>query len=99
VISRIWRGLAHASRARDYIEHLQKETFPQLHRIAGFVDGSILQRNAEPGIEFLVVTRWTSVAAIRKFAGNDPAIAVVAPEVQQMMIEYDRKVRHYEIVD
>jgi len=99
VISRQWRGLAKASRAGAYIEHLRNETLPQLRRIAGFVDATILQRNCEPGVEFLIVTRWTSLAAIRKFAGNDPVSAVVPPEVQAMMIEYDRNVRHYEIVD
>ena len=30
---------------------------------------------------------------------GDSEIAVVPPAVQDMMIEYDRKVRHYEIVD
>jgi heme-degrading monooxygenase HmoA len=99
MISRQWRGLAKASRAADYIEHLRKETFPQLRGIAGFVDASILQRNVDPGVEFLIVTRWTSVAAIRKFAGNDVVAAVVPPEVEAMMIEYDRSVRHYEVVD
>jgi heme-degrading monooxygenase HmoA len=99
VISRQWRGLAKASQAGAYIEHLRKDTLPQLRRIAGFVDAAILQRNCEPGVEFLIVTRWTSLAAIRKFAGDDVATAVVPAEVQAMMIEYDRKVRHYEIVD
>jgi hypothetical protein len=50
-------------------------------------------------VEFLIVTRWTSLAAIRKFAGDDVTTAVVPAEVQAMMIEYDRKVRHYEIID
>jgi heme-degrading monooxygenase HmoA len=99
VISRQWRGLAKASQAGAYIEHLRRDTFPQLRRIVGFVDASILQRNSDPGVEFLIVTRWTSLAAIRKFAGDDVVTAVVPPEVQAMMIEYDRTVRHYEIVD
>ena len=73
MISRQWRGLAKASQAGAYIEHLRRDTFPQLRG-------------------------WTSLAAIRKFAGNDPVTAVVPPEVQAMMIEYDRTVRHYEIV-
>ena len=99
MISRQWRGLAKASRAGDYVEHLRKDTFPRLRRIAGFVDASILQRHVDPGVEFLIVTRWTSLAAIRKFAGDDAVTAVVPPEVQAMMIEYDRTVRHYEVVD
>jgi heme-degrading monooxygenase HmoA len=99
VISRQWRGLAHASRASDYERHLREDTFPQLRRIPGFVDASILRRNLDPGVEFLVVTRWASMAAIREFAGNNAAGAVVPPEVRAMMIEYDKAVRHYEIVD
>ena len=99
MISRQWRGLAYASRAGDYVRHLREGTFPQLRRIPGFVDASILQRNVDPGVEFLVVTRWTSMAAIREFAGNNAVGAVVPPEVQAMMIEYDKTVRHYEIVD
>jgi heme-degrading monooxygenase HmoA len=99
VISRQWRGLAYASRAWDYVEHLRKGTFPQLRRIPGFVDASILQRNVDPGVEFLVVTRWASMAAIREFAGNDAVSAVVPAEVRAMMIEYDKAVRHYEVVE
>jgi len=99
VISRQWRGLAHASRAADYERHLREGTFPQLRRIAGFVDAAILRRNLEPGVEFLVVTRWTSMAAIREFAGNNAVGAVVPPEVRAMMIEYDKTVRHYEVID
>lgn len=99
MISRHWRGLARASRAGDYVAHLRQETLPQLRRIAGFIDVTILRRNADPGVEFVVVTRWTSMAAIRKFAGDDLVTAVVPPPVREMMIEYDKAVRHYEVVE
>jgi heme-degrading monooxygenase HmoA len=99
VISRHWRGLAKASRAGDYVAHLRRETIPLLRRIAGFVDVSILRRNTDTGVEFLVATRWTSIAAIRQFSGDDVVTAVVPPEVHEMMIEYDKAVRHYEIVE
>ena len=99
MISRHWRGLAKASRAGDYVSHLRQETMPQLRRIPGFVDVSILRRNADAGVEFLVVTRWTSMAAIRQFSGDDLVTAVVPPEVSEMMIEYDKAVRHYDIVE
>jgi hypothetical protein len=70
-----------------------------LRTIAGFVDASILRRNVDPGVEFLIVTRWSSLLAIHKFAGSHVVTAVVPPEVQAMMIEYDRTVRHYEVID
>ena|SRR5688572_15921185 len=98
MISRQWRGLARAELASAYEEHLRSETFPTLRSIEGFVDASILKRAVEGGVEFLVVTRWQSLRAIEKFAGADQEVAVVPEKVQRMMIEYDPRVRHYEIV-
>ena len=98
MISRQWRGLAKTARAQDYVEHLRTDTFPLLRKFPGFVDASILRRDVEHGVEFLVVTRWGSLEAIRNFSGDDVDAAVVPDKVQQMMIEYDSRVRHYEIV-
>jgi heme-degrading monooxygenase HmoA len=99
MIFRQWRGLARTERADEYVQHLRRDTFPQLARIPGFVDASILRRDVERGVEFLVVTRWRSLDAIRKFAGADAEIAVVPENVQQMMLDYDRRVAHYELVE
>jgi hypothetical protein len=59
MISRQWGGLAHPNRAKDYVEHLRRETFPALRKIPGFVDASILSRPSGAGIEFVIVTRWS----------------------------------------
>jgi len=91
--------LAHPNRARDYVKHLRTETFPTLRNTPGFVDASILSRPLAAGVEFLIVTRWESMHAIVRFAGADLEAAVVPAEVAAMMIEYDRRVRHFEVVD
>ncbi len=52
----------------------------------------------EKGVEFLIVTRWQSIKGIQRFAGRDADVAVVPPKVREIMIEYDQKVRHYEVV-
>jgi len=84
--------------ADDYVAHLRRDTFPQLKGIAGFVDATILRRPVERGVEFLIVTRWRSLDAIRQFAGAAAEVAVVPDEVQRMMLDYDRRVAHYEEV-
>lgn len=99
MIARHWRGLAKREFADAYVEHLHSETFPQLVQLPGFHDASLLRRDGERGVEFLVVTVWKSLDAIHAFAGNDLESAVVPVKVQQMMIEYDRRARHYEVVD
>jgi heme-degrading monooxygenase HmoA len=99
MISRSWRGLAKAQESDAYIQHLQNDTFPRLALIPGFVSASILRRPMPTGIEFVIVTTWRTMDAIRQFAGDLADMAVVPPAVQEMMVEYDAHVTHHEIVD
>jgi len=99
MISRQWRGLARGDQAAAYQEHLKVETFPAIRRIEGFVDATILKRTVANGIEFLIVTRWKTMDAIKRFAGDDAEVAVVPRNVREMMVEYDARVRHYEEVE
>ena len=98
MISRQWRGLAEADLAEAYVEHLRMETFPAIRKLPGFVSASILRRVVPEGVEFLIVTQWASLEAIRRFAGANPEVAVVPEKVRKMMIEFDQLVRHYEVV-
>jgi len=99
MISRQWRGLAKAACAAEYEEHLRTETFPALNTMPGFIDASMMKRPFDHAVEFLVVTRWESLESIVRFAGADLEAAVVPAKVQAMMVEYDTRVRHYEIVE
>jgi len=98
MISRHWRGVAKLLHADDYVQHLRSETFPELSKIPGFISASILRRNARRGVEFLIVTNWESIGAIGQFAGRDSEVAVVPKTVQNMMLAYDRRARHYEVL-
>jgi len=98
VISRLWCGVARPEFAGTYLEHLQTETFPAIRALRGFVSASVLRRPLPQGVEFLVVTRWESLDSIRAFAGESVETAVVPQKVQDWMVDYDRIVRHYEIV-
>jgi heme-degrading monooxygenase HmoA len=99
MISRQWRGLAREDQARNYLKHLRTETFPALRKLPGFVDASILSRTIDRGVEFVVVTQWESLDSITRFAGADPEVAVVPAAVAAMMIEYDRRARHFDVVE
>ena len=98
MIARHWRGLAQRHRAAAYVEHLQTETFPALSRIAGFAGVWLLQRSEARGVEFLVITHWESPGAIARFSGPDPELAVVPEYVRALMVEFDDRARHYEVI-
>jgi hypothetical protein len=48
-------------------------------------------------VEFLAVTLWDSMETLRKFAGADPAVAVVEPEARAVLAEFDDFATHYEL--
>jgi hypothetical protein len=99
MIERHWKGVTKPENSDKYVQHLLDETFPALSAIEGFKTASVLKRNTELGVEFLIVTKWESMEAIKKFAGENAEISVVPLKVQKMMVTFDRKVCHYVVAE
>ena len=97
-VIRQWKGIVKPGLADEYIRHLNEETVPSLRAIPGFGYANILRREVEDGTEFLVVTAWRSLDAIKAFAGDDISVAVVPPAAQKLMVRYDGRVVHYDMV-
>lgn len=98
LIVRIWRGQTTIENAGAYVRHVTGTVFPSLAEIRGHRGAYLLQRHTAGRIEFLAVTVWESVDAIRAFAGCDVEAAVVEPEARAVLAEFDSFSRHYELV-
>jgi len=97
MISRHWTGTTKPGKSEEYILHLSNHTFKNLKKIPGFISAQILQRDAEDGVEFLIVSNWENVESIKQFAGNDFDLAVVPKVVQDLMLKFDQKVKHFDV--
>lgn len=97
MIERHWGGVARKEKAQEYIDHLKNDTFRKLKLIRGFVSASILKKDLPEGVEFLIVTKWETLDAIKEFAGEKIDIAVVPKPVRDIMLKYDDHVTHYEV--
>lgn len=98
MIVRYWRGVTHGDSADEYQQHLETQVFPALAKIDGHQSVQLLRRPVGDQCEFIVLTYWASIEAIREFAGDDYEMAVVPPAAQAFMADFDRKVAHYELV-
>ena len=98
MIVRSWRGRAAKGNAA-YVEHFRRNVMPELREIEGFLGASLLREDRADEVEFLVLSRWASMDAVRAFAGTDVTRAVVEPEAVAALIDYDRTVHHYEVVE
>ena len=60
--------------------------FPEVAQVSpGHRGGYVLRREADGAVEFLVVTLWNSMEAVRAFAGVDPDLAVVEPAARAVL--------------
>lgn len=99
MILRIWKGQATPEKAERYVQHATNNVFPELRAIAGHRGAYLLRRAVNGAVEFVVLTLWDSMAAVRKFAGAKPEKAVVAPQAQVLLSSCDDFVSHYEVVE
>jgi heme-degrading monooxygenase HmoA len=98
MIARIWRARTTAANQQAYVEHFTQKVLPELRAIDGFLGASLLKEERGGEVGFMVLTRWTSLGAIRGFAGEEISTAVVEPEAARVLTEYERSVQHWEIV-
>ena len=49
-------------------------------------------------VEFVTITRFDDMAAVRAFAGEDYELAVIAPDARPLLTHYDARSVHYETV-
>ena len=98
MIARMWKGSALPDRAQEYERHLQMSVLPELRQIDGFQGVQLLRQDSSEVVDFVVLTFWESMDAIRKFAGDDAEAAVVALAAQPLFREYDPRVKHFEVV-
>jgi len=98
-VSRVWRGWAARARASEYESLVAGEVLPAMEGLAGFRGATLLRREAGGDeVEFLVVTEWDSVEAIRGFAGAEPERATIPPRAAALLRRYDERAAHYERV-
>jgi heme-degrading monooxygenase HmoA len=101
VIARIWHGWTSPENADEYEQLVRDEILPGIHRIDGFLGFDLLRANAagENGeVEFVTVTYFESLDAVRAFAGDDYEAAVVPEEARKVLARFDERSRHYEVL-
>jgi heme-degrading monooxygenase HmoA len=98
MISRIWHGWTTPENADAYQAFLETEMFPSIHEVAGFLGAMLLRRDLGGEVEFVTVTRFESLDAVRAFAGEDYERAVVRPQAERLLERFDERSAHYETV-
>ena len=94
MIARTWRGWAPAD---DYQRHYESEVSEHLQAVDGFRGAHLLRRDDGQEVMFTSITWFTSVDAVRGFAGDDYEQAVVEEAGRRALSRWDERVYHHEV--
>jgi heme-degrading monooxygenase HmoA len=94
----MWHGWTSRENADAYERMLRTTILPGIHRVAGYRGADLLRRDDGSEVEFVTITHFDSMDAVRAFAGADYETPVIHPEAQGLLSRYDARSTHYETV-
>jgi heme-degrading monooxygenase HmoA len=99
MIARIWSGAVRTADADTYADYIRDTGFAEYGRTPGNRGAWLLRRDDEGTTEFLTLSMWDGVDAIRAFAGDDIEAAVLYPEDRRYLIGGESRIVHYDVAD
>jgi tRNA-Thr(GGU) m(6)t(6)A37 methyltransferase TsaA len=98
MIARIWKGVVRTADADHYAGYIRSTGFAEYAETVGNRGAWMLRRDEEGSTEFITLSFWESIEAIRAFAGDDIEAAVLYPEDERYLLG-ESTVTHYEVAD
>ena len=98
MIMRTWRGAVEADDAERYLAHQAETGVAGYRQTPGNLGAIVLRRSRGDRCEVTTVSLWESMDAVRAFAGDDPDRAQFFPGDDDLLVEKDLHVDHFEVV-
>lgn len=98
MIARQWIGETRESDADIYGKYLQETGMSEIRTTKGNLDVWLLRRVHDGKAEFIVLSLWDSLEAIKAFAGPDYEKARYYAEDKKFLLRLDPHVTHYEVL-
>lgn len=98
MIGRMWRGWTERDRADAYEAVFRGVVLPELDGVTGCHGAYLLRRDTADGTEFVSLTLFDSLDAVRAFAGERYESAVISDEAAAVLRDYDTTAQHFTVV-
>ena len=99
MIARTWRGWVRTEDRDDYVAYIRDTGIAQYRATPGNLEAHVLTRDLDDGrTEVVTLSFWTSLDAVRGFAGDDDERAVVEDAARLALSHWDDRVTHHEVV-
>src|SRR5688500_2738877 len=96
MVTRIWHGRTHASKAEAYLKFLNESGIKDYLKTPGNIDVKIWRKIDGDIAHFWTVTTWKDLECIKAFAGEDIRVAKYYPGDDDFLLGFEPYVEHYE---
>ena len=98
MILRRWRGAVRPEDAEEYLRHQDDTGVRKYRETPGNLGVMVLRRQRDDGlVEVVTLSLWASMDDVRRFAGDEPHVAVFYPGDDDLLAERDDHVDHFEV--
>jgi heme-degrading monooxygenase HmoA len=98
MIARVWRGQTRAEDADRYLDYLRRTGLADCRATPGNRGVQIQRRVVDDRAEFVFISYWDSMDAIRGFGGGDVHRARYYPEDEEMLLARPPDIDHFDVV-
>jgi heme-degrading monooxygenase HmoA len=97
MIARVWSGQTRAEDGDAYERYLRETGETDCRALPGNRGVLILRGENEGRAEFVFVSFWDSMDAVRAFSGSNAERARYYPQDERYLLSLDPQVRHYRV--
>ena len=98
MIVRRWHGIAKREMSDAYLAYFRETGLRDYRSTPGIRRIEVLLRPVDSGVEWVILTTWESMEAVRAFAGDAPELARYYPNDTAYFDVMPEFVEHYESV-
>lgn len=98
MIMRTWRGAVRAEDAQRYLDHQAETGIREYRETPGNRGALVIRRAKDELVEVTTVSFWTSMDAVKAFAGENPEQAKFYPGDDALLAEKDLHADHFDVV-
>jgi heme-degrading monooxygenase HmoA len=95
----MWKGEVPLDRSDEYLERMRTVAIPDYKSTAGNMGAYCLHRILDDRAEFVMLTFWESLEAIKAFSGDDINVAKYYDFDAEVLLEMVPNSDHYEMYD
>lgn len=97
MIVRSWTGWTETAKSAEYEAYMHEVALDGYTNVPGNRGVLMLRRDVGSRTEFTMISLWDSLDDVRSFAGDDATTAVFYPRDEELLIERDLTVKHYDV--